>query len=189
LSLIPNHYSGALLHTSKVGTIYNIYTPPSVSNGDWTIGSPYYSFLFLSEALRDVNNDGSVTVEDLGLQIHSSSHVAGYAVYDAADKSAQRLVLINYGDRSSTTQSMANVTFHVPCKLAKGGTVTTKYLTAPSVTEQTKITWGGQGADGQGRLLVQSTSPQEKLVSCSSSGVFEVDVPGPGVALVALCTS
>ena len=191
MSLAIYNYTAAYLHTREPGVTYNIFTPNTTSNGDWTIGPPYYSLLFLSEALRSVDGDGSVIVSDLGLTNRiDNSYIAGYVVYDGSGREPQRLVLMNFGDWSSLTSGMPTVSFNIPSGLAKefnNGTVSTKYLVAPSVSEQQKITWAGQGVDGQGMLSTGSSEPQQTFLSCS--GGCNVDVPGPGIVLVDLNTT
>lgn len=182
LSLTVYNYTSVYLHTREAGTVYNVFDP--ASNGDWTIGPPYYSLLVLTEALRSVDSDGSVIVSDLGLTKIASSYVAGYVVYDATGTKPQRLVLFNFGDRSSSTSGMPTVSFNIPPELAKDGKVTTKYLAAPSISEKTKITWGGQGVDGKGVLSTGNPSSQVPSVSCSNG--CTVGVPGPGIVLVEL---
>ncbi len=111
MSLTVYNYTSVYLHTREAGTVYNVFDP--ASNGDWTIGPPYYSLLVLTEALRSVDSDGSVIVSDLGLTKIASSYVAGNVVYDATGTKPQRLVLFNFGDRSSSTSGMPTVSFNI----------------------------------------------------------------------------
>jgi hypothetical protein len=164
LQLASINYSSAYIHTREAGITYNLFDPPATgaSNGGWITGPPYYALLAVAEALHtfsgavvvDLNIDSSMTA--------NSSAVAGYAVYD--NGVPQKLVLFNF---SGSQRAVA-----------------VRYLTAPSVTEKTAITWDGMTVDGTGILQGKNTTV---LVECGQG--CSLEVPAPGVAVVYLDSS
>jgi Glycosyl hydrolase family 79 C-terminal beta domain len=186
LSLAIRNYSAIYIHTREQNISYNIFDPPTSSVSSWTTGPQYYSLLLLAEALRGTDpSTGLSVVADLGLTDSSGSSVAGYVIYDGKGTNPQRLVLLNFGDASFGTTP--NVSFAIPAGLSpqgKDGTFIVKFLSAPSLSEETAIQWAGQSVDGSGNL--QGTVVENK-VQCKAG--CNIDVPGPAVALVALTNS
>jgi len=183
LQLAIYNYSAAYIHTREPGITYDIFNPPSANSSSWRTGPQYYSLLVLAEALRGANSkNGESVVVDLALPGSADgSLVAGYAIYDSMGKKPQKLVLFNFGVNSTSSKTAS---FTLPGGFGqegKGGNVTVKYLTSPSLMNMSAITWAGQSVDGQGSL---QGSLVENTIGCSSG--CNVDVPGPGVALVTL---
>ncbi|KAH7929220.1 hypothetical protein BV22DRAFT_1003143 [Leucogyrophana mollusca] len=167
--------NGAYLHTREYQVTYNLFDPPTPqtsTQAGWRTGSPYYAALFLSEAFSP---NGSIVVDlDIGHSMTDPiSTVAGYAIFDASGTTLERLALINYD--LSQTQTFA----FIPPNTTDS--ITIRILMAPSVEERSEISWAGQRVAGNGDLEgAQSTL----YVDCGGRGVCEVDVPGPGAALV-----
>ncbi|KAJ7098333.1 hypothetical protein C8R44DRAFT_888957 [Mycena epipterygia] len=139
-------YSAAYLHTRERGISYNLVTPPAGGNGapgNWTTNPPYYALLAVAEALR---TDSGGIVVDLDLGSSPTDQQAGYAVYDARNGSATRLVLFNY--------AAAPARFDLPASLFANRTVKSalvKFLVAASgARETTEIAWGGKTFAGVG---------------------------------------
>jgi len=182
LGLAGNGYTAAYLHTREPGVSYNIFTYPNistVSNTGWVTGPQYYSLLLLAEAFSTTSNSGNGTVV-LDLKLDNPTAVAGYAIYDASALGAPRsLVLFNLGSGSSAQK------FTLPPGLAPSQTLNAnvRTLAAPSLEENSpsKISYAGQTVDGSGSLR---GGRSEENVNCQSG--CDIEVPGPGVALVML---
>ncbi|KAH7910517.1 hypothetical protein BJ138DRAFT_1008658 [Hygrophoropsis aurantiaca] len=168
--------SGAYLHTREYQVTYNLFDPPTPQTSTeqgWRTGSPYYSALFLSEAFSpggsivvDLNIDNSTT--------NPSSNVAGYAIFDANGTTLERLALLNY-DGSQTQTFNFGVASNITTKA-----VSVRIMMASSVEERSDISWAGQTVAGNGDLEGQQNTV---YVDCRN-GTCQVDVPGPGAALV-----
>lgn len=173
LKFASNNYSGTFLHTREYGVKYNLFDPPSINTSTeagWRTGSPYYTELIIPEAL---SKTGSVVV-DLNLEnssIVSGVNTTGYGVWDNGGKSRGKLVLINRDDEEQV--------FVIPGDITDA--VSLRYLLAPSVWEQTNISWAGQTVGKNGEL---EGDQDTEFIPCSSG--CNVTVPGPGLALVLL---
>lgn len=183
LGLAGNGYTAAYLHTREPGISYNIFTYPntsSASNTGWVTGPQYYSLLLLAETFstKQTTSGGTVVVD---LNLDNPAAVAGYAIYDVNALTAppRNLVLFNFASDSSAQ------TFTLPSGLAPSQKLNTyvRTLTASSLTENNaaKITYAGQTVDGSGSLRGKLS---EKKVTCQNG--CDVEVPGPGIALVML---
>ncbi|THH08056.1 hypothetical protein EW146_g9112 [Bondarzewia mesenterica] len=168
-----SNMSAAYLHTREYGITYNLFDPPSDTSTEpnWRTGSPYYSTLVLAETISpngsiivDLNVDNSTT--------NVSSHVAGYGIYDNGGTAQGKLVLINYSNDTEHNFTLStNITHALGLRV----------LSAPSVNEQTEISWAGQTVRWNGELDgVQTTSYLECQDGCT------ITVPGPGLVLALL---
>jgi len=183
-------YSAAFLHTRERGISYNLFAPPDGPNGspgDWTTNPPFYGLLVMAEALRSKN--GSIVTDlDLGgSKTNKKATISGYAIYDAADTTVQQLVLFNYANVSSSTNSSAS--FNLPATVFTQSTrksVVVRYLVAESMSEKKNIGWGGQtfANVGNGKLVAANASwaPPDTTVDCTQG--CTIDVPAPGMAVV-----
>jgi hypothetical protein len=126
----------------------------------------HYAYHPVLLALQSYN--GSKVVD---LNVDGATNAA-YAIYDSETSDLYRVVLINYAASGST--------FTLPESV--GGTnVTVAYLTAPNLQESSNITWAGQtwqsSQDGQ-------PTGQREYQTLTCGGGCDVQVPGPGVAVV-----
>lgn len=169
-------YSAAYLHTREAGISYNLFAPPNGSTS-WTTNPPYYALLAVAEALQSPN--GSIVV-DLNLSNSMSDYnatVSGYSIYNAQNSSIQRIVLFNYANTSAA--------FTFPANTSESQTnMTIKYLAAPSVTEKTQISWGGETLAGVGDGILASSSSSTANVVMDCTKGCTVDVPGPAMAVL-----
>lgn len=188
LQLAKNGYSGAYLHTREAGIPYNIFQP-ATGTSDWQTGPPYYALLLLTDAFSTKPSSGAIpnargnAVVDITPSMSSRpDQGAGYAIYDASgiQNPPRAMVLINYQDNAGSTTSFA-----VPPGLTKssssGGKVLVRMLSAPNVREKNAIMYEGQSVNGQGFFTGKSSTT---TVSCAQG--CNIDIPGPGVALVML---
>ncbi len=178
-------YSGAYLHTREHGVTYKVFDPPAGpagAAGTWTTNPNFYAMLAVTEALQ--NSNGSRVV-DLNLENSVSDYsavAAGYAVYDASSPSnVHSLVLFNYANASAQG---SDYTLPASFFAGSGGNVLVRYMTAPSATETTNISWGNQtyGGVADGVPVPIKSQWDDQTVSCSSG--CTVQVPGPGMAVV-----
>jgi len=178
------NYSAVYLHTREIGITYNLFEPASDSDldgADWRTGSPYYTTLVVAESL---SNMSSVVVDlnaDSSSTTNARATVAAYGIYDGPTRYRSKLVLLNfnYPKNATVTPETTAQTFVLPPSLAD--TVGIRYLHAPNVTEQSNISWAGQTVQANGELQ-PSGGQITHTVSCH--GGCEIEVPGPGLALV-----
>lgn len=188
LQMAAAGYSAAYLHTRERGITYNLLSsPPGVdgNGGPWTTNPPYYALLVVAEALKSAG--GSIVV-DLNISRSMTDRqatVGGYAVYDAGDSSVQQIVLFNYANTTSTSE-----TFSIPASaftLGSKNDVVVKYLAASSIHEQVDISWGGQtlAGVGNGTLRGDATwATPDRHIDCTNG--CSVDIPAPGLAVLFL---
>ncbi|KAF8141081.1 hypothetical protein K438DRAFT_2030235 [Mycena galopus ATCC 62051] len=182
LQMASSNFTGALLHVGGTSGYYNPFTPPTTNQStyhSWTVGPIYYSALIVAEVFGKSN---ASRIIDMEMNNHSI-YTPGYAVYD--NDTLSRLGLINYiTDPSGSSDFTATLSFNAQTPTQ----VKVKYLVAPSVSEKSNITWGGQtfgptfGSDGrlEGILDVQT-------IPCDmSANTCRIRVPAPGFALVFL---
>ncbi|KAF7319868.1 Glyco-hydro-79C domain-containing protein [Mycena kentingensis (nom. inval.)] len=179
-------YSQAFLHTREAGISYNMVKPPfgpAGAMGPWTTNAPFYAMLAAAEGLFA---DNSVIVQDLNID-GSSTNVnvsgAGYAVYDATNKTITRLILFNGGS--------APTDFALPASVfSSRGTALVKFLAAAAAQEETNISWGGETwgpgvEDGKSTQKPSWAVPNQNLKDCKQNGCT-FTAPGPSVAMVFL---
>ncbi|KAI0087558.1 hypothetical protein BDY19DRAFT_994874 [Irpex rosettiformis] len=181
-----NNFSQALVHVGGVSDTYNPFTPPPTNistSKQWTIGPIFYSTIVIAEALGPT---GTAQVFDLGAN-GNNIYTPGYAIYENGNLA--RVLLVNFvTDASGASTYTATLSFaggNVP------GSVSVKYLLAPSVSEKDNITWAGQtfGSkfESDGRLRGNETI---STVQCDQgAGTCAIQVPAPAVALVFLTSS
>lgn len=177
-------YSAAYIHTRERGISYNLFTPPDAlvgPAGAWTTNPPYYALLTVAEALQSKNG---AMVTDLNLnssRTDINATVGGYAVFDAQDSSLQQIVLINYANASTAT-------FALPASAFMGSgrsNVLVKYLSAPSVSSKSQISWGGETLQGVGDgTMVGNLAWAQANQNVDCSNGCNVNVPAPGLAVV-----
>ncbi|KIK70366.1 glycoside hydrolase family 79 protein [Collybiopsis luxurians FD-317 M1] len=177
-------YVAAYIHTREQGISYNLVTPPNVSQVDsntWTTLPPFYALTAAAEIFTSSN--GSI-VTDLNVSSNANTTVGGYAVYDTAGSSLNRIALFNYGNDS--------VEFALPSGLKAANTknALVKFLSAESITEKFNIAWGEQtflGA-GDGKPVPANTSSgwahANQNMDCSNG--CNLTVPGPSLAVLFL---
>lgn len=183
LGLAANNFTAAYIHTREPGITYDIFTYPnttSVSNSGWKTGPQYYSLLLLAEAFTTLGSPSSTGSVVVDLNLDNPTSVASYAIYDANALSIPRtLVLFNFANGTSSS------TFTLPSGLAPSGNLKTRVrtMTAPTLNEQSSknIKYAGQTVDGSGSIKGKM---KENNVKCQ--GGCDIEVPGPGVALVVL---
>lgn len=150
------------LHTGERGTPANLFDYPEVGS-NFTTGPVHYAYYPVLLALQSYN--GSKVVD---LDVDGATNAA-YAVYDSNTSYLYRVVLINY--------ATSGTTFTFPESVG-GNNVTVGYLTAQ---EASNITWAGQtwqnSQDGQ-------PTGQREYQTLACAGGCDVQVPGPGVAVV-----
>ena len=165
LQLASVGYSAVYLHTKERGTPANLFDYPE-EGSNFTTRPVHYAYYPVLLALQSYN--GSKVVD---LNVDGATNAA-YAVYDSTTSDLYRAVLINYAASGST--------FTFP-KSVGGSNVTVAYLTAPNLQESSNITWAGQtwqsSQDGQ-------PTGQREYQSLACAGGCNVQVPGPGVAVV-----
>ncbi|KAJ3713573.1 glycoside hydrolase family 79 protein [Lentinula raphanica] len=164
LQLASVGYSAAYIHTREQGISYNLVTPPNISEidtGSWTTDPPFYALVVTAEILNSSN--GSMVV-DLNVSTDANATIGGYAVYDAANSTASRLVLFNYGSES----------LNITLTKTRSQSVLVKYLSASSLTEKYNIAWGEE-------TFLGTTD------DCASG--CNITVPGPTLAVVFLDTN
>ncbi|KAH7884820.1 glycoside hydrolase family 79 protein [Phlebopus sp. FC_14] len=191
---------GGMMHVGGQDVYYNPFTPPPTNQSSyhqWTVGSIYYSSLFVAEALGPT---GNAQLVDLTNALTTSSgndtnanniYTPVYGVYENGQ--IARLVVFNYVTDPSGA-SEVQFTFGVVGGGGVGGSVVVKYLQAPSVSEQSNITWAGQTFGGtfasDGRLQGSLLSPSYPCTSSSSSGTSTttctIPLPAPCIALIFL---
>ncbi|KAI0799775.1 hypothetical protein BC629DRAFT_197696 [Irpex lacteus] len=181
-----NNFSQALLHVGGVSDTYNPFTPPPTNISTtkaWTVGPIFYSSIVVAEALGPT---GTAQVFDLGAN-GNNIYTPGYAIYENGNLA--RVLLVNFvTDATGASTYTATLTFPggtVP------GSVSVKYLQAPSVAEKENITWAGQTFGGKfesdGRLKGNESIT---TIQCDSgAGTCAIPVPAPAVALVFLTDS
>lgn len=176
------NYSAVYLHTRELGITYNLFEPTSsdLSASDWQTGSPYYATLVVAESLSNLSS----VVVDLNINnstTNTSSTVAAYGIYDGPMRYRSKLVLFNfnYPKNSSVTPNTTAQTFVLPPNLADS--VDVRLLHAPNISEQTNISWAGQTVQANGEL---QPSDRQLTHSFSCHEGCEIEVPGPGLAIV-----
>ncbi|KAI6155825.1 glycoside hydrolase family 79 protein [Pisolithus tinctorius] len=188
---------GAMLHVGGQDDYYNPFTPPPTNQSSyhqWTVGSVFYSSLFVAEAL---GSSGTARLVDLTNALTSPSdtttppatsiYTPVYAIYE--NGAPARLVVFNF-----VTDTSGSSTVQFTFGLGGGnvpGSVQVKYLLAPSVSDKNNITWAGQtfGStfESDGRF---QGSPSITTISCSaSSNTCTVPLPAPCIALIFLTSS
>lgn len=127
----------------------------------------------LSSVVVDLNAGDSTT--------NPRATVAAYGIYDGPTHYRSKLVLLNfnYPKNASVTPDVTAQTFVLPPSLADK--VAIRYLQAPNVTEETNISWAGQIVHKNGELRPSGGQVTQEM---SCHGGCEIDVPGPGLALV-----
>ena len=175
LQMASTGYSAAYMHTRERGTTYNLFDYPAPGNNQWSTNPTYYAYFPLLQALQSSNGS---RVLDLNVGGSNSSN-AGYAIYDSSTKDIYRIVLFNYANATdpvdfSVQQGMVPNT---------GKNVTIKYLTAPSVNEQTRISWNGTtwAGVGDGKPISSGTDGD---ISMDCVNGCSVRVPSPGLAVL-----
>lgn len=177
------NYSSVCLHTREFGITYNLFDPPTVSTGvqpNWRTGATYYPMLVLAELL---SNETSVVVDlnPLNSRTNTSATVAAYGIYDGPARARGKLVLLNFDyPRAARGEGAPDSAqrFVLPAGLADA--VGVRLLAAPNVSERTDIAWAGQTVQANGELAPEGQVTQ--MVACA--GGCEIDVPGPGLAVV-----
>ena len=144
----------------------------------WTTGSVYYPTLFVAEAF---GRSGNARIVDLAADGSNIYHPA-YAIYEG--DTPARLVLFNYvSDASGASNLQVNVNL-AGAQIADS--VSVRYFSASSVSEQYDIYWAGQtmgrSFDSDGRLR---GDVQTETVQCTD-GTCTINVPAPSIALVFL---
>lgn len=188
LQLASVGYSAAHIHTREPGIAYNLFAAsdqPANSSSSWTTFSPYYGVLVTAEALR--SNNGAIVVDLTLGGVNSTDQYAGYAVYDASDKTVQQLVFFNYANVSASDNE--KITFSIPESTFPSNTsqnVVVKYLSGKNgMTETTDIAWGGMTYANvvDGNLVKSSASwaTASQQVDCSKG--CNINVPSPGLAI------
>lgn len=188
---------GAMLHVGGQDDYYNPFTPPPTNQSSyhqWTVGSVFYSSIFVAEAL---GSSGGAQLVDLTNTLTSPSdtttppatsiYTPAYAVYE--NGAPARLVVLNF-----VTDASGSSTIQFTFGLGGGsvpGSVQVKYLLAPSVSNQDNITWAGQtfGStfESDGRF---QGSPSITTIDCSTSAnSCTVPLPAPCIALIFLSSS
>ena len=180
-------YQGAYLHTREPGVSYNIFDPPHTNAGGpgaWTTNTNFYAMLAVTEALQNTNGSRVVDLNvDSSVTDYSAVH-AGYAIYDQSTAHVHTLALFNYANASA-----ASTDFDLPAAFFAGaadsGAVLVRYLSAPSATETTNVTWGNityAGVTDGVPVAATATQWADKTYACASG--CTVQVPGPGMAVV-----
>lgn len=177
-------YTAAYLHTREHGVSYNIWDPPAGpagAAGAWTTNTNWYAMLAVTEALGDPNGSRVVDLNVANSVSDPKALTAGYAVYDAMSSNVHSIVLFNYANASA-----AGTDFALPAAFFGAGSdsVLVRYLSAPTATETTNITWGNLTYAGvaDGNAVQTQTQWPDKTYSCT--GGCTVSVPGPGLAVV-----
>ncbi|KAJ3973282.1 glycoside hydrolase family 79 protein [Lentinula raphanica] len=183
LQLASVGYSAAYIHTREQGISYNLVTPPNISEidtGSWTTDPPFYALVVTAEILNSSN--GSMVV-DLNVSTDANATIGGYAVYDAANSTASRIVLFNYGSES----------LNITLTKTRSQSVLVKYLSASSLTEKYNIAWGEETFLGttDGKPVSVNASHNwayaNRNLDCASG--CNITVPGPSLAVVFLDTN
>ncbi|EKM59829.1 glycoside hydrolase family 79 protein [Phanerochaete carnosa HHB-10118-sp] len=183
-------YSGAYLHTREPGVSYNPLEPPAGDAGGagaWGTNTNFYAMLAVTEALANANGSRVVDLGVDGSQSDFGAVHAGYAVYDQATARVHALALFNYANASA-----AATDFALPAALFDAAplpaAVLVRYLSAPSATETTNVTWGNFTYAGVGdgtpvaAAAAAATQWTDRTYACD--GGCTVQVPGPGMAVV-----
>lgn len=185
--MAQNNYSTAYLHTREAGIPYDIFHPQN-GTSDWYTGPQYYSLVFLADALNTdstatgamANSGGNVVVDISSNMNVKPQNGAGYAIYDANGLGSppRALVLFNFQDAAG-----ASTSYTIPSGMAQSsnGEVNVRILSAPTLVENSIITYNGQGVNGQGLLTGKASAT---LASCSSG--CSIEIPGPGAAVIML---
>ncbi|KAJ3754052.1 glycoside hydrolase family 79 protein [Lentinula raphanica] len=177
LQLASVGYSAAYIHTREQGISYNLVTPPNISEidtGSWTTDPPFYALVVTAEILNSSN--GSMVV-DLNVSTDANATIGGYAVYDAANSTASRIVLFNYGSES----------LNITLTKTRSQSVLVKYLSASSLTEKYNIAWGEETFLGttDGKPVSVNASHNwayaNRNLDCASG--CNITVPGPSLAV------
>ncbi|KAI0796859.1 glycoside hydrolase family 79 protein [Abortiporus biennis] len=182
LQMATAGYSAAYLHTRERGITYNLFDPPAgpaANSGAWTTNPTWYAYFPISEALQSTSGSRVVDLNTEGSMTNKAVSSAGYAVYDAGSSQVRSLVLFNFADATP-------IDFTLPQQIFTASAVTVRYLTAPSVTEKTQISWGNQTyngvADGLPVTSTLSSALPDKQMDCANG--CTVTVPGPALAVV-----
>lgn len=162
---------------------YNIFDYPNTSapsSTGWKTGLQYYSLLFVAEAFstKQTKSNGTAVVD---LNLNNTTAAAGYAVYDANALTSPPRSLVLFNFASGTSTQKFPLRFHlVP---PRNINVRIRTLTAPTLTENspTQVTYAGQTVNGNGDI--EGTLSEESF-RCQNE--CDIQVPGPGVALVFL---
>ena len=192
LQMAWGNFSAALMHVGGQNVYYNVsgrikglefgrslqpFTPPPSSMGtgyQWTTGSVYYATLVVAETFGSSN---ASQIVDLLVDDDNMYHPA-YAVYE--NGAPTRVVLFNYVDDSTGASTL---TVNVA---SSASSVSVRYLSAPSVSEQYNITWAGQTLGtsfaSDGRLY---GDVETVTVQCAD-GNCAITVPAPSIAVVYL---
>ena len=153
------------LHTGERGTPANLFDYPEVGS-NFTTRPVHYAYYPVLLALQSYNGS-----KVLDLNVDGATNAA-YAIYDSNTSYLYRVVLINY--------ATSGTTFTFPESVG-GNNVTVAYLTAPNLQEVSNITWAGltwqSSQDGQ-------PTGQREYQTLACAGGCDVQVPGPGVAVV-----
>ncbi|KAI6122360.1 glycoside hydrolase family 79 protein [Pisolithus croceorrhizus] len=188
---------GAMLHVGGQDDYYNVSAPPPTNQSSyhqWTVGSVFYSSVFVAEALGPSGNARLVDLtnaltspSDATTPPVTSIYTPAYAVYE--NGAPARLVVFNF-----VTDTTGSSTVQFTFELGGGsvpGSVQVKYLLAPSVSNKDNITWAGQtfgstfGSDGRFQGLPYTTT-----IPCSTStNSCTVPLPAPCIALIFLTSS
>jgi len=176
-------YSASYLHTREIGITYNLFEPASeysVAGSDWRTGSPYYTTLVVAESMSNLSS----VIVDLNAGNSSTNPratVAAYGIYDGPTRYRSKLLLLNFNYPKNSTVKPEDTaqTFVLPPSLAER--VAIRYLQAPNITEQTNISWAGQTVQANGELQPSGGQVTQEL-PCHNG--CEIEVPGPGLALV-----
>ncbi|KIK62124.1 glycoside hydrolase family 79 protein [Collybiopsis luxurians FD-317 M1] len=191
LQSAAQNFSAVYIHTREFGVTYNLFDPPSANNSldsNWRTGTTYYAALFLSEVMSTSSSSSGTIVADLNVNnsIYSpTATVAAYGLWAADDSSSNsassdsrdKLVLINFGTNTSATAQ----SFDIPAPSGSDTTIQYRILSAPSVFEDTNITWAGQTVHQDGLL---NGTQETQTLDCK--GGCTIEVPGPGAVLVLL---
>ncbi|EIW72362.1 hypothetical protein TREMEDRAFT_41693 [Tremella mesenterica DSM 1558] len=177
LQLAWANFSAALMHVGGQNVYYNPFLPPPSSMAkvyQWTTGSVYYSTLVIAEVFGSSNKS---QVVDLQVDDANIYHPA-YAIYE--DGQPTRVVLFNYiNDPTGASQLTVNIA-------SSAFSVSVRYLSAPTVSEQYNITWAGQtlgvSFSSDGRLY---GTEQTSVVQCTD-GNCPIEVSAPSIAVVYL---
>ncbi|RDB16372.1 Beta-glucuronidase [Hypsizygus marmoreus] len=173
------NYSAIYLHTREHDITYNLFDPPTPetsTESGWITGSPYYAALFLAEV---TDSAGSVII-DLNLNnsnTYAGGTVSAYGVYDNGGATRGKLALLNFADDGSVPQI-----YRVPAGVAESLSI--RVLKAPEVTERRNISWAGQTVGDNGDL-----QGEQETIELRCAEGCEIEVPGPGAALVFLGNS
>lgn len=192
LQMAYSNFSGAMMHVGGQDVYYNPFTPPPTNQSSyhqWTIGSVFYSAIFIAEAFGPSGN-----AQIIDLQANTNNmFTPAYAIYE--NGAPVRLVLFNYVSDPSGASDYTTTISIGGSAIGQGNAtpaqIQVKYLVAPSVSEKYNITWAGQTFGGtfqsDGRL---TGSESVQTINCDqSSNTCRVTVPAPGVALVFLSSN